>query len=444
MTRILYWNIEKFAKNKIDNDDGQNFERGTTITKQDASAARLDYIIEHFGNANNRPDLFVVVEVQTGYDGPGYLVRGSGAQGAADLLAEIRTQTNNDHWMLVPPLQTGRREAVAIYYDSSNYAFTGPRAWGGGNGPDVDSDTEMQQDEPKYPAPFADALPDRVVPDGLPNAGKNEQTLAAGVEFTYAANTMLGTAGNAVGFDRRAPYWATFAEVDFTPDPPDVRRQISIFAIHAPAAVNLAQDFLTLLGGIAEIVDNIGDNEVRVVVGDFNVNLLNNDGTLTKNVAYNALPNFALGIDRLGDAPDPVAAYIGYFATHIRPSGNATYWTTEKRTDYYPGYGCPGSEQIRNFFAIDNIFVQYGAHAPGQLDNVTIMSGISGAPFEDYPPLDHTNPGHYPFDPAMVDFMVPPDTAAQFEIAIRSRFVSWNNYRRVRSTSDHLAIMADI
>lgn len=448
MTRILYWNIEKFASNKIANPSTKR-TRGGALKANQKSVERLNYINLHWALTDNLgavspPDIIVVVEVSTAYDGRGNLVRGAGATGSQTLLTAIRATTGNAHWMLVPPLQTGPREAVAVYFDSSNYAFTGPWHWPGGVGP-ATAPAAMGPPPVAYAAPFGALLPGTAAPVGGANAGTPQNRLAAATDFTFAA--AHANAGAAAAFGTmRAPYWVSFAELTAGGLP--VARNISLFCIHSPASA-VAGAYLAALNGLAEIADGIAADEVRVVLGDFNVNLLNNDGARTRNASYAALAGggYALGIDRPGNPPAPINGWLGYFATHIKRGSKSTYWSTAAKTDYYPGYGYVGSSIVPNLYSIDNILARYGAGAGGPMANVTVVNGIVGSRYDVIAPAPGNPPtGAYdlPIHMAGVPFAAAPPQAPAFSVGRRSAFNGWINYGRIRSTSDHLAIVADI
>ena len=296
MTLILCWNIDNFDRAQIETPSvALNAAYGVTETV--AATGRNGYILANLDitdpATNNvvRPDIIVVIEVSTNdtwalRQGVGQLASGAGGQGAVLLLGRIRHHTGNDAWMLVPPLQTGAREAVAVFYDSANYAFTGPWRWSGGNGPSQPAAAPMP-----YPAPFRDVMPDTDIPAGLPNAGISEQQLAAATAFTYRVGH--AQAGNAINYgNNRVPYWVTFARVDYSQDPPTVGRTFSLFAIHGPAGNNPARNYLRALADVHEIVDPPNVNEVKVVLGDFNLNLM--DANLNQAPEYQPLINAEL------------------------------------------------------------------------------------------------------------------------------------------------------
>jgi hypothetical protein len=294
-------------------------------------------------------------------------------------------------------------------------------------------------------------LPVAAVPAGTINTGTAQNQLAAATGFIYAA--AHANAGAAVNFGAlRTPYWVSFAEMSGGGALPVVR-DISLFCIHAPASAAAGQ-YLTDLAGLAEVTDGIAANEVRVVLGDFNVNLLNNDAGRTRSASYNALAaNYTLGIDRPPAPPAPpvpINGWLGYFATHMKRTSRATYWTTNANTDYYPGYGYIGSTIYQNFYSIDNILAHHGAGvaAGGPMANVTIVNGVAGSPYDviaaPVPGNPPTGVYNLPIHMAGARFAAPAAVAPAFSAGRRSAFNGWNNYGRIRSTSDHLAIVADI
>jgi hypothetical protein len=456
MTRILYWNVQKFGLNKINN-PSLALEPGTGISQNAASLQRRNYMNTHFTmtdpvtGAVSPPDIFVVVEVVTPNTGVGLLGRGAGTKGSRQLLTAIRNNTGNANWMLVPPLQVGRREAVAIFYDSTNYAFTGPWQWPGGNGPAFDPNAAFAPANANYPARYNARLPNRNIPGGAPNAGISERRVAAATGFTLAAG--LVGAGNAINYyGLRPPYLATFAELNGMGA---LVRNISLFAIHAPATRQLARIYVRLLGYTAEIVDGIGADEARIVVGDFNVNLMHNDLNRTRTAAYNQLlnfaPNYTLGIDRPGAPPAPLDGYLGYFATHMKTVGGSSYWSTLARPEYYPGYGYVGSQNANNFYSIDNILAAYGGVAAGgPMANVTVPNGVVGSNYGGMLAPGNAPVGHYVLPVQMADlaqFAATPPVAPAAALTLparRTAFINWINFRRIRSTSDHMAILADV
>jgi hypothetical protein len=350
--------------------------------------------------------------------------------------------------MLVPPLQTGPREAVAVYFDSTNYTFTGPWLWQGGRGPSFDPAGLQPPQTAAYPAAFNGALPTTQIPVGQRNAGVAQNLAAAAFEFKSV------TTGNpiAYGNNRRVPYWVTFAGTD--------GRTYSFFVIHGPAGNNPARTYLADLADVAEIVGAVADNEVRLVLGDFNYNLLDNQ--LVQVAEYTPLINagYTLGFKSPATPPPPPAqfnGYRGYFATHVRTIDTASYWYIATWADFYPCYGYSGGTTATSNYSLDNILARFGnipnTNNPcGTLEHVTALNGVVGVPYGvANPPPAGAPPGYYRFAMQMAtvaDFGNPPaqimHMTAQEIAARRTSFQQWNNYGHIRSTSDHLAIVADV
>jgi hypothetical protein len=448
VTRVLYWNIEKFALNKIANPVTKKRKSGSSVPESEASADRRSCIQQVITAA--APDVIVVIEISTVYQGNGRLATGAGLDGCFELLDAIRTwlgdDANDPSWMLVPPLQTGPKEAVAVFYDSANRYFSGPSVWpGGAAGVSAAPPTVSGA----YPADIRTRLPDRTVPnDSLHNSGRAERRCAARTAFVQRAG--LPDAGDPVDWNgRRSPYMVTFAETDANDD---FERNLTLFAIHSPAKIWLAPDYLqTTLPTVAEIVDDLDDDEVRVIVGDFNVNLMRRTD-LSESPAYDGLQttgNYDLALAPVDDPPDPPEGYTSYFATHVRGQFTAGCWSLGALfTAYYPGYDYVGSDKLSNTYAIDNVFTLYGANLdPPDPNNFTILNPIVGSPFTAHPLPDPDTPTGTVALARQVPVPPPAVAPAQgpaFSIGLKRKFQSWLNYGRVRSTSDHFALVIDV
>ena len=441
--RILYWNIEKFAQNKIANPNMRKRKKGASIKEAQAAVDRLEYIQDTIGAAS--PDIIVVVEVQTGYDGRGRLVRSSGATGVMTLLEDLRLNNRRDDWMLVPPLQTGPNEGVGVFYNADRLVFTGPNLWPGGTGgvssPDAIPNT--------YGGTFGGAIDtDRTVPDGAAyNVGEDEDTCAACVDFTHAAWAGFLQAGQPIDYGvARAPHMTTFAQID---DDGAVIRNITLFAVHSPANGAYAPAYLSDLANVAEIAAPNGRDDVVVVVGDFNVNLMSAPPDYLERQYYRPLQQrgFRLGLKPAMIPPNPAGGYSGYFTTHIRRGNKAVYWSTNARTTYYPAYGYDGSDRVANLYAIDNVFTRYdNGSQPPVRNNMTVMNGIVGSPYTLHAAPAGAPTGTVQKNIAMAadQFQDPPAIAPRYSIGRKRSFNGWANYGRIRSTSDHLALVIDV
>lgn len=474
MTRILYWNIEMFDLLKIDNPDMVGLLAPFNISHSVASGNRSTFILNNLhatapgDDPKEFPDIIVVIEVNVGmggYTATGNLAIGDAGAGVRLLLDNIRAVTDNQAWMLVPPLMTGRCEAVAIYYDSSRYCFTGPWLWPGGNIGPSRAPGGAPIENPAYDG-YDGCLPDRLIPAGLPNAGINESRVASRVTgYTYYQTVGGDAAGAPVVFDgpQRAPCLATLAEVNFGVEPPQVRRTFSLFAIHSPVRPNRARAFLGKLGNVEEVVRPavLAANDIRLVLGDFNFNLT--DKHLVQDQAYTdfAAKGFQLGIVQPPSPPAPPipvppTGYRGFFATHMRTLAEATYWRMNSNADCYPGYGYTDPES----FCLDNIFARFGpvqgsVDPCGTLTHITMLNSVVGAPYNDHAPPGNVPIGYFGYGMQMASvnqYQTPPlviPVPAQPPPPVapdprRASFAQWDNYGCIRSTSDHVPILFDV
>jgi hypothetical protein len=445
-TRILFWNIRDFAIDKIANPKSDR-QKHTTIRQSEASQQRLAQILSVINNVD--PQIFILVETETIYDGRGKLVRGAGLSGAIALLAQIKIKTGNQDWQLVPPVITGKNEGVAVYYRSTNRYFTGPNIWSGGAG--GISSLPHTVFPLGYPDNLKTGLPARNIPGGAQyNGGLPERSAAARVEFTLAPPALAGTA--AVFDDLRAPYMTTFSEVD---NGNNVQRNLTIFSVHSPASRQPAIDYLESLANINEIVSQTANNEVRVIAGDFNINSMQTTKGNIPQPAYQKLIDngFALTIAPTNNVPDPPKGYLGYFATHIKspykkinsPKPNL-YGTTKDLKQFYPGFGYIGADS-GTYIAIDNIYVKYGT--PTAIPGTTILNTVVGSPLNIYDAPPHTPEGDIDLHWLMGDFYGennadPPEIAPQYQAGVLTTFGSWDKYGRIYGVSDHFALAIDI
>lgn len=448
MTRVLFWNIENFGINKIANPSAAPEPGTTNLTQAQASQQRLNYVRDLLTAA--KADIVVVIEVSTGNDAPGRLCRDSGLEGSIRLLTEIRNVYNNG-WMLVPPLQTGTGEAVSVFYQSKLRYFTGPYLWPGG--PAAISTAPGVGATGAYPDELKNRMPDRAIPkDAQHNAKVAENRCAARIGFTYRAGHPHKKQQINWGTTRR-PYMVTFAETDKA-IAPTVLRDLTLFAIHAPAKYLPAVVNMKRLKNMAEIDDAPAEMEARLVIGDFNLNLMNK--AFAKTADYELLEEieYKLALAPAEPLPASLEGYAGYFATHIRGRNSASCWSSQGKTVYYPGYDYIGSDTIANLYAIDNAYTKHGANAnPPAVNNVTILNAIARTPFlvgkKGVQKYGSGPPGTVPM-PRLMDWpgparpMYPPAQGPPQTIGLVKDFRSWDQYGRIRSTSDHLPLVIDI
>lgn len=421
MTSILYWNIENFGVNKVQDPN-----------QIQASADRFQYIMRHI--ADTDPDIFVIIEVETPYnDDRGTLCTGAGENGLAVIYNLLIAA--NAYWSLVPALKTGVKESVGVFYRSDRVQFTGPKLWAGGNGPTNDAVTALTASD--YVAAGWPTLPVVAVAGGAGvNAGVHQNRCAAAVEFRQAPPPLGGLGPYFDWGDTRSPYQTTFW---------DGARDINIITVHAPANFVAATQFLADMATLPEINGALGANEVRLVLGDFNLNALS--GANTYSNCYQPLTHlgYTVGLRPGAVAGAPVPAYRGYFCTHIAARGKAKAWSTNTRTTYYPAYAYNSNA----WASIDNVL--WASLLP-MAPNLTVINGLVGSPYRAANGVTGApNLGNQIFDTdidwncANENPQWPPNAPDVGVLhrdwtGINSWFRGWGVYGRTRSTSDHLPL----
>jgi len=489
VTRVLFWNLQKFGINKIDNPDmGITPGHGGNSNRQASHQRRT--VIERVITAAS-PDIIVVVEVSSGQPFMTPLASASGGMfGLFHLLERLRLLFPLEEWRLVPPLRVGqhpRSEAVGILYRGNIFRqnmadgqlyFTGPNGWvgnwlGSSTAPGAGVVFNPYPGQGLFLPDLSTLLtppntPARQVPAAaLHNGGAQEDTLAARVEFRPSAlYNRPTTQGGFVDYGPyRQPYMATFTRVDAQGN---VSRNFTIFAVHPSPANGIPQNFLTSLTYLADVVAPLGANETRVIGGDFNLELLN-PVTGGNSGVYAALNTANYTYVPLLQSPGPppandLNAFKGYFATHIRDGGDTTVdslflWSSSTANSPYPGYGYTGANLHVNFKSIDSILVW--PHVVGAAYNTTILNTITGAPYAaGQPPGGAPQGGPLPGNPLPSLMSNPPGWARAhvaaaptppspnapntYTLGQRRSLVGWTNYGHLKNTSDHFAIVADI
>ena len=226
-------------------------------------------------------------------------------------------------------------------------------------------------------------------------------------------------------------------------------------SVHSPASWFWADAFMDDMATATEITRNLRTNEVRLVLGDFNLNLLRiADNSYTDPYAALTAHGYTVALTPPGAVPNPVLGYRGYFATHMRTVDNAGFWSSGTDTAYYPNYiytGTPTSPGKND--SIDNVL--YKGNAPNPLNpELTIINGVVGSPFRTANPprpSGGTPAGTQVFAPE-IDWSwlnpVAPDqgplTTAIAWPGARDWFQGWEAFGKIRSTSDHLPLYFEI
>jgi Endonuclease/Exonuclease/phosphatase family len=440
MTRVMFWNIQTFSLKKVADPSMARKKGGTGINGAGASGDQLFLMMRLIAQAD--PDILAIVEVRTGGGQPGTLVTTNGIAGALNLHANMRHL--NPAWCLVPPLKTSDYEGVAVFYRSDKLIFSGPFHWPGGAA--GRATPAPRAPSGPYPLQLDARIGRRVVPaESRYNPEQREEFSAA-----QTTNWNAYSIGPGPVFQSRQPYLTTFAELNADDS---FKRDIALCSVHGPAdTVPNAERYMRQLGETKELVDPLGPNEVRILAGDFNVNLLEEDGGLNQAYADLRKPpgSFSLG---LSPVPVPAGgvppAGQGFYATHMRERRHARFWPP---LGDYPGYGYIGSDLIQNFYAIDNMLAR--GSRPRKF---TILNPVVGSPFLDRRPPGYPAPrGTYGVNrraglpaPTELEDEIPhpfnlPNPPGAVTPGEKSIFRSWLNFGRVRGTSDHLPIAMEV
>ena len=438
MTRIMYWNVENFSLNKIDSTVAP--EQGDVADDGTQGTARLNFLLDTLQPANGAIDLFVLVELKPGSqnNAAGNIVNDSASSAARQLLTEIRAALNSNAWCLVPPVVSGadgRREGVAVYYNSTNLRFLGP--------------TNGQN----YAAEWRSGLPNRNIPIGYPiNANVSERTLGGKIVFRSRNANLLGAIpGNILNFPNagfRTPFLTYFGDAG------NANRLIKVLAYHSsPNKRNArtADQGTAQLSNIWEMSDQAvigggGVTEIDVIVGDFNVDA--SDGNFINNGPF---ADLVAGIN----APNPLAAPytpllripalfpqndLTYFSTHYKQLKSSHIENGADPLGSYPGYGY--MDLIQG--SLDNVFVRV-RNGVAVASNTTIFNRVTGTPYN--PPHNNAPAGHYQSVTAMgtdLDTMFANLANDPAEYSADEFFWDWGNYGTIRSTSDHVPLIFDV
>lgn len=444
MTKILYWNIENFSINKINDPDTKRKRKSKAPTGVVASGNRSNLILNAM--QANVPDIFVIVETTTGAGAEGTLINAGGSQAALDLLQKIRTKFGAT-WMLVPPLIVGQGtllEGVCVFFNSnSKLFFTGPFGWQGGVSPaSVIGGTTVA-----YAKPWDTALPAIKTPTttGIINGGLPQNQLAGQWLYDDGAKPPLKLEFPSTG--ERPPYLTTFWDAGSN-------RNIKLVAYHAPPPDTLISAAgVDSLSQIREITTLLKPEDDVIIMGDFNVDLSDEDSA---DEAYDTLiaDSYTRQINPTTDSDFPDVGYI--CTTMYTTSGKNKAEPTNTRG--YPAYGymTPNS--------YDNMLTRYGNITRVPVSSkITIVNLVAGAPY-----TKATTPAYAgamgtliyttamakdsrATDPlAPVALLLPPNPTpngnggyAPRTKGVGTKFREWANYGVVRSTSDHMALIID-
>ncbi len=438
MTRVLFWNIEKFRKNKIE-DPSISASVGTKKRRVDPNqastalkAADRFTVIKRIILATN-PDIVVIVELSSEKSPtPQMDSGGTGVAGAKVLLTWLRGLSAE--WRLVPPLKVGddpKTEAVGVFYKGQTGTlqrfFTGPNFWTGGLG--------GFSCVPTYaPTPGAydagdvnmmlvppGSAPRQVPPGAAYCGGQMENTLAARVTFRE-----LGNPDFVLNYGiYRPPYMVTFTEQNAT----GIVRNLTVFGVHTPPKDGTySEGYPAYLADTEEVTGDLRALETRIIGGDFNLPLLKTNGTQTNLYAPLTVNDYTLLLTSLFPNAQMDRTGQGFYMTSLR-RGKSTIWQYS-----YPGY---------DYFSqsYDNILVR--PFNPAQVYATTVMNPVVGTPYQGNPngtagaPVLGSLMQAPIVDPWPAALLDPPENQQKY-------LCVWNNFGHLRSTSDHFGVFADV
>jgi hypothetical protein len=404
VTRVLFWNIDGLNKDKLEKDGS------------------LGYIVQVIVESDAA--FFVVVEVDSSEKSDverGILDESSGGHACAMLHSWLEGGSPQRAWSLVPPLRTDSKdprngESVAVFYRSDLYYFTGPNVYNG-----------------EYPPPFSQSIPKREIPKGsFRNPRKMENKCAAQASgFTGTPDTEWD--------GQRSPYLVTFADIK------DLKRTVSIIAAHGPANTATATQYLEAkLPGVGEISSSLPPDETRLVVGDFNLDVLDEKKDPPISKAYEKLASpgqFRLLLSPI-KIPEEWEEYVSYFTTRIKDK-NVDYFSGAKgkNPSWYPGYRYTASAP--NTRCLDNAYI-----APSNTQaNLTILNPIVGSPYVEFESPEGIPTGSAAFEKLCnvsglkLDQKAPEKPKGKEGNKIEKSFR--DNYAPFAKTSDHLPILIE-
>ena len=518
MTRILFWNIENFSIQKINNPK-----------ELSASQQRFSEIMSVVKQVN--PSVFIIVEVEASKgeaEVPGQPLTNENAINALFLiLNELRKLPNGKEWSLVPPVNVGGaaiagkgkltidpayREGVAVFYKADELKFVGPYVMG-----DFEFKVEVEVNNrkkretieaTKSQAPNTPNLQLTDYPDEISSVTIQQKTVNAFSNITKGRTTQVN--GKAIPENQfagqyeyftpgrkrikfpnvanRPPFLTKFVELK------GLKRTLNVFSVHtspqgnrkeeykvsAKKSVQLtvtnADDAVKALKNVGEITSTLGDKEVSVIAGDFNVNsCYYNMYTTYKDFMDTGYTMHIKPEDQKTD-PDGFEETAPFcLTTFVRKGKGAPFNQSRSEASMrdmgytkfgpYPKYGYLDK-------AYDNFFTKYGKHAKpaAHNHNITIVNTVVGKPYtwavpnirdipdaltkgqtikrtidnEYLPKPTNNNPlgGIKPMIPSTHGDLITEDDAIDYNDYYKAVFKSALN--KQLELSDHLAISIDI
>jgi len=425
--RVMLWNIQDLRIGKLN------------PAPHDPNRERAAYIVDSVMRTN--PSIVVVVEIETGWPAPGlslgYLVTpDQGGEAAAWILDTLRNAQPLRDWRLVPPVISGgggKKEGIAVFFDNNQVNFRGPHRLENTviRKPRGDPETFQRSDglgpgaSPPYNAPWNQALPATQPGGGLivsdPGFPALNQNQLSGKPY-FGAQTFGGFAPLAFPtLDCRSPFFTSFWEVA----PPN--RTFNLLSVHLPPNASEAGKAVTNIMKIAEITAPLAQREVRMVLGDFNI-----DHRSESEIGHlRPLKTHPISREIGGSTRFELANFIG--ATQLKPVNEAT----PTGNPPYPGYvNHPFWGPYDQLPAYDYIYVAYGEDPPdpGEAPFGRVIDRVIGTPWlaPEIPPGMQTGWQNIRDTP-----LFPPPGPTEL-------FQQIQNYGKIRGASDHMAVFADL
>ncbi|MFI2242484.1 hypothetical protein [Streptomyces chrestomyceticus] len=423
--RIMMWNIQNLGLGKM------------TATSDDPHLRRLDYIVDSVIRCD--PGIFVVLEVSTedlhlkvsGLQFGAVISAGSGAVAVLEILGHLRVRTGRD-WRLVPPLISGaegRKEGVAVFFDNGRVNFRGPLQldeFPADAGRTIQRAGGLGGAAATYRAPWADALP-ATVPTGPPIGGGLRQNQLAGHTYfeTPGGNTPLCFPRP----EHRSPLLTRFQEVG------NQQRVFTVLSAHLPPEPNWAREAVREIMRIPPVTADLAANEVRVILGDLNLNALD------PRQVHSLNPVISRPVRRTGAGATHFERFHFLDPTMLRSTDQASLGGTAPYLDYLTPFSYPGGPT--GWKALDHIFAAYGANAgytpPPGFGQGYVLDRVAGTPL-------NPAPGFTPLPP------LPPPAVQRSVPALQTlppaqrdeQFRRIHNFGKIRGASDHMAVFADL
>jgi hypothetical protein len=380
--RLMSWNINRFTNGTL--------HRGP-------NNLNMWYVTETINRAE--PDIFVLIEVQSGKSAMGSLITVGGKDGVLELLTILRNFNvpGQIDWMLVPPLKLvdstidqNYTEGIAVFYNNATLDFQGPYYW-----------DSVQQKGVSFHinTPYTDAWA-AVLPPGNNRAGK--------YEFANSWNQTLGfpAPGN------RPPFYTLFHERG------GMQRNIKLFSVHFPPHRGPAAEALYKLSTVAEL-GQLGANDVFVATGDFNFDPRPQPKDTTNTSQYYRYAVNGLFGDQTYRLGQP------FFAQGTRVQD------TEDSTPF-------------NYLldeCLDNIFARYGSLGIiPPYHNAAVINGVAGTPA---PYITETEM-QYSVGEILGMHSPIPTFDPLFQLAVFRAHENYGHLARYEGVSDHLPVIAEI